>query len=390
MSSIQYNITLPSTGDTHIFHNPHRLQVPGMNARQTKLLKRLTESFGPSGFEREPASIVKGEMESWGDSSEVSKLGSVVFKRKGTSESPRVLLAGHIDEVGFCVTGIHETGFLTFTPLGGWFDQVLLGQRVIIRTREGKLQGVIAATPPHLLPEEERKKVIKIKDMYIDIGTSSKEESQGLGVRIGDPVMPLSPFSVLRGGEVAMGKAFDDRIGAFISMEVVRELGQGDISHPNQVIGAATTQEELGARGAKTVANQVKPDACLVVEADISGDVPGCSEKIAPAKMGQGPAILTYDRSMVPNQALKEFVISVAEEEDIPHQLSIVTKGGTDAGVIHVSGAGCPSLVIGIPTRHIHSHVGLLSLKDAESAISLVTQVVNRLDARTVESFTSF
>jgi endoglucanase len=360
-----------------------------MDPDQVDLLKRLTESFGPSGFERETASVVKEEMEGVADSCRVNKLGSVLFERRGTSDAPKVLVAAHIDEVGFCVTGIDDTGFLSFTPLGGWFDQVLLGQRVTVRTRNYDLEGVIAATPPHLLSEEKRKKVVKQEDMYIDIGTSSRKESEDLGVRTGDPVTPKSDLSLIHRGKIAMGKAFDDRIGTFVAMEAVKRLKAEKVSHPNTVIGAATTQEEIGARGARTVAHDVEPDVCLVVEADVSGDVPGCSDKTAPAKMGNGAAILTYDRSMVPNQPLKDFVISAAEEEKIPHQLSIITKGGTDAGAIHVSGSGCPSLVIGVPTRHIHSHVGLLSLADVDAVCRLVIACITRLDRDTVDSFTA-
>jgi len=354
-----------------------------------EILKRLTESFGPSGFERETAAIVRKRMENVADSCWVNKLGSVIFQKKGAAERPRVLVAGHMDEVGFCVTGIHkETGFLTFGTLGGWFDQVLLSQRVRVRTRSGDLLGVIAATPPHLIAEEDRKKVVKKDRMYIDIGTTSKEESEALGVRIGDPVVPVSPFSLIRDGRIAMGKAFDDRVGTFVAMEVVRRIASEGVPHPNTVLGAATTQEELGARGAKTVAHDTDPDVCFVAETDISGDIPGSGDKVAPAKMGKGVAILTYDASMVPNQPLKEFVIGVAEDAGIPHQLSILTRGGTDAGVIHISGAGCPSIVLGVPTRHIHSHVGMFALSDAEAAVELILECVKRLDQATVSSFT--
>ncbi len=358
-----------------------------MDGRQIALLKDLSEAFGPPGFEKEAASIVRSSVDGVADSCRVNKLGSVIFEKKGSTERPLILIPGHIDEVGFCVTGVHKTGFLTFTQLGGWFDQVLLSQRVMVRTAKGDLGGVIAATPPHLIPQEERKNVVKKEKMFIDIGTSSKGDSENLGVRIGDPVVPISPFSLIHEGKVAMGKAFDDRIGAFVAMETVRKLREGGIEHPNTVVGAATTQEEVGSRGARTVAHDTNPDVCITVEVDIAGDVPGVTDKIAPAKMGKGVSILTYDSSMIPNQPLKEFIIRVAEEEGIPHQLSIITRGGTDAGQIHVSGAGCPSIVLGVPTRHIHSHVGILALDDVEAAINLLVKAIKKLDENTVSSF---
>jgi endoglucanase len=358
-----------------------------MDDRQIELLKKLTESFGPSGFEKETASIVISTLEGMGMSSEVNRLGSVTFLNRGTSDRPLVLIPGHIDEIGFCITGIHkDTGFLTFEQLGGWFDQVLLGQRVTIRSSKGDLTGVISATPPHIIPPDEKKKVVTKDKMYIDIGTTSKDETEGLGVRIGDPVVPISQFSLIREGNIAIGKAFDDRVGTFVAIEAVRRLR--DEEHPNTVMGAATTQEEVGSRGAKTVAQEVNPDVCLTIEVDVSGDVPGTTDKIAPAKMGKGVSILTLDQSMIPNQPLKEYVIGVAESAKIPYQLSILTKGATDAGPIHVSGVGCPSIVLGIPTRHIHSHVGILDLRDVEAMVDLVVECVKGLDDETVSSFT--
>ena len=361
-----------------------------IDEKALKLLKTLCESFGPSGFEREPARIVKNNIQSYVDEVTQDKLGSVIFKRRGETDRPRVLIAGHIDEVGFVISGIEEkTGFLTFNPIGGWWDQVLLTQRVVIRTQKGDIPGVIAAKPPHLIPQEELQKVVKKTNMFIDIGVSSKREAEETGVRIGDPVVPWSPFSIIVNGRVAMGKAFDDRIGAFIAMEVARRLKEGNISHPNTVFGAATVQEEVGLRGATTVAHVVDPDVAIILEVDIAGDVPGIKPHEAPAKMGKGPSILTFDSSMIPNQPLKNFVIKTAEEIGIPYQLSQVSRGGTDAGKIHLSRAGCPSIVISVPTRHIHSHVGLLSLEDTENTVKLTMELVKRLNRELVHSFTT-
>ncbi|OYT49247.1 peptidase M28 [Candidatus Bathyarchaeota archaeon ex4484_231] len=353
------------------------------------ILKQMTESFGPSGFERETSRIIKNYMEKYSDEVLADKLGSVVFVAKGEQERPHVLLAGHIDEVGFVVSGIDEkTGFLSFNPVGGWWDQVLLSQRVVVRTAKGDLHGVIAAKPPHLLSEEDRKKVVTQKQMFIDIGVTSKEEAEKTGVKIGDPVVPWSPFSLVQGGKVAMGKAFDDRIGAFIIMEAIRNIKEKNIAHPNTVYGAATVQEEVGLRGAQTVAHLVDPDVGIVLEVDISGDVPGIKPFEAPAKMGKGPSLLTFDRSMIPNQPLKQFVWETAKEAGIPLQLSQVARGGTDAGRIHLNRVGCPSVVISVPTRHIHSHVGLLSLEDTENAVKLIIELIKRLDKKTTEEFT--
>ena len=354
------------------------------------VLKRMTESFGPSGFERETTRIVKEYMQAYSDEIMTDKLGSIVFTAKGKSERPRVLLAGHVDEVGFVISGIDEkTGFLSFNPLGGWWDQVLLSQRVVVRTEKGDLNGVIASKPPHLLSDEERKKMVEKRDMFIDIGATSGKEATEAGAKMGDPVVPWSPFSLLRNGKIAAGKAFDDRIGVFIMMQAMRRIKEGAIKHPNTLCGAATVQEEVGLRGAQTVANLVDPDVALVFEVDIAGDVPGIRAVDAPTRMGLGPTLLTYDSSMIPNQPLKEFVIKTAKEIDVPLQLSQVARGGTDAGRIHLNKVGCPSAVISVPTRHIHSHVGLLSLEDTENAVKLAIELIKRLDKKTVDSFTA-
>ncbi|MGD2201039.1 MAG: M42 family metallopeptidase [Candidatus Bathyarchaeota archaeon] len=359
-----------------------------LDEKSVDLMKRMMESFGPSGFEREVNALCKEYMDPYADEVLVDKLGTVTFVAKGGSERPRVLLAGHTDEIGFIVSSISDEGYLTFNTLGGWWSQVLLGQRVVIRTSKEYIDGVIASKPPHILPAEERKKLVKKEKMFVDIGATSKEEVEEAGIKIGDPVVPWSPFKLVRDGRVAMGKAFDDRIGAFILMEAIRRIKKEGIEHPNTVYGACTVQEEVGLRGAQTISHLVDPDAGIALEVDIAGDVPGIKPHEAQAKLHEGPCLLTWDRSMIPNQPFKELVIKTANQAQIPLQLSQIS-GGTDAGRIHLNRAGCPSVVLGVPTRHIHSHVGYLSLKDTENAIRLTIELIKRLDQATVEGFTS-
>lgn len=375
-----------------------------MDKTSRDLLEQLSNSFGPSGFEREPIKITKEFIEPYCDEIHFDKLGSLLFTKFGSSRKPVILLPGHIDEIGFVISDINQKGYLSFNTVGGWFDQVLLGQRVLIRTKTGDILGVIAAKPPHLLQPDERNKVIEKNKMFIDIGCSNKKEAEAMGVRIGDPVVPNSTFTTIQKTayemiegkeqekgivELGMGKAFDDRVGVFIATEVVRRLKEQQIEHPNTIIGAATNQEEVGARGARTTAWLAEPDICMTLEVDVAGDVPGIEPHQAQAVLGKGPAILTYDASMIPNQPLKEFVIGIAEKNSIPFQLSSVARGGTDAGAIHLIRAGCPSIVLGVPTRHIHSHVGLVCLDDIDNCVELVLRTVTELDAQTVNSFTT-
>jgi len=359
-----------------------------IDERALSFLKEATEAIGPSGFEEPVLALFKNHYSVYADEVRRDNLGSLVLVKRGSSEAPRVLVAGHVDEVGFLVTGITNEGFVNFTPLGGWFEQVLLAQRVVIKTRSGLVPGVIASKPPHLLAPEERQKVVQISQMFIDVGATSKEEAEKLGIRVGDPVAPWSPFTKTAFDDRIMAKALDDRIGAFIAMEALRVLRERSVDHPNTYYAAATVQEEVGLRGAETVGWVVDHDVAIVTEVDIAGDVPGIKPHEAQAKLGKGPSIVTYDRSMIPNQKLKEFVIQVAEECKIPYQLSAVS-GGTDAGRLHLYRGGRPSIVIGVPTRHIHSHVSVASLADVENAVKLVVELIKRLDREAVNSFKS-
>jgi len=356
---------------------------------EIELLRELSESFGPAGFEREVSEKIRMHVSKFSDEVTSDKLGSVIFRRKGMADRPKIMLAGHIDEVGFIINSIEkDTGYLCFAPLGGWFDQVLLAQRVIVRSKNGDYLGVIASKPPHLLTPEEQNQVVKKDSMFIDVGASSEGDIEKMGIKIGDPAIPYSPFALINEGKVALGKAFDDRLGAVIAIETIRGFAEAGSRHPNTLFGAATVMEEVGLRGAGTSAHVIDPDAAIVLEVDIAGDVPGIKPREAPTKMGKGPSIVTYEATMIPNQAFKNLAIKVAEDEKIPFQLSLTTRGGTDAGRIHIHKTGCPTIVICVPTRHIHSHVALLSTSDLAYAIKLTSKIVERLDWSTVESFT--
>ncbi len=350
------------------------------------LLKELTEAHGISGYEAPVRAIVRKHLESLGELSQ-DKLGSVICRKIGSQEGPRVMLSGHMDEIGFMVKHVTKEGYLKFLQLGGWFDQVLLGQRVIIKTRKGDVVGVIGAKPPHLLPPDERTKVVEKKDMYIDIGATSKADVEEAGVRVGDPVVPRADFVRLATGKTYLSKAFDDRIGTALVISALQNLQEND--HPNTVYGAVTVQEEVGLRGARTSAWVADPDVAIVLESDIAGDVPGIQDEVSAVKLGAGPSILMYDGSMIPNGKLRDFVIDTAAELGIPVQLSYVERGGTDGGAIHVHKIGVPTIVLSVAARHIHSHGAIIHRDDYDNAVKLLTEVIRRLDAETVAKFTA-
>ncbi len=360
----------------------------GIKDLNLDLLKELSEAFGPSGYEHRTVKIVKEYITPYVDEVNSDKTGSFIFEKKGKEDGPVVLMAGHVDEIGFIITHINDSGFLRFLPIGAWSNQTLLGQKVSIVTRKGKkLTGVICSVPQILV---RRNDVIKKEDMFIDVGCGKRKEVEDMGVRIGDPVVPLSQFELIKNGSVAMGKAFDDRVGVFVILETIRFLKELGIEHPNRMVGAATVQEEIGVRGARTTVATVKPDISFAIESDVASDIPGIPEDKAFAKMGHGMSIVTYDGTMMPNIYLREYVIDKAEELEIPHQLSAIAAGGTDAGVFHLYERGCPSLVLGVPCRHIHTHVSLLSLEDVASCIRLLLQLSTRLDHKTVKDFTPY
>ncbi len=349
-----------------------------------KLLQALTEAHGVPGYEQEVRALLRSYLEPLGEITQ-DKIGSLIC-RQG-DEAPRVMLAAHMDEIGFMVRHITDEGFLKFVPLGGWWDQVLLGQRVLVKTHRGDVIGVIGAKPPHLLPQDERKKLVEKKAMYIDIGATSRKEVEEAGVRVGDPVVPDSRFAVLAGGKTYLAKAFDDRVGCALLVEVMRHFA--DRPHPNTLYGVVTVQEEVGLRGATTSVEVVNPDVAIILESDIAGDVPGIKPEESAIKLGKGPSLLLYDARMIPNLKLRDLVIETARQEGIPLQFSAMERGATDGGAIHLHREGVPTVVLGVAARHIHSHGAIIHREDYEGALRLVTALVARLDAETVADLTA-
>lgn len=348
----------------------------------TRLLQELTEAHGVPGYEAPVRGVVRRYLEGLGELSQ-DQLGSVICHRAGPESAPRVMLAGHMDEIGFMVKLITAEGYIKFIPLGGWFDQVLLGQRVIIKTRKGDVVGVIGVKPPHMLSAEERRKVVERKEMYIDIGATSLAEVEAAGVRPGDPIVPRADFVELANGKSYLSKAFDDRVGVALMISALREL-RGK-SQPNDLYCAATVMEEVGLRGATTSVEAINPDVAIVLESDIAGDVPGVSKDESTVKLGKGPTVLLYDARMIPNVKLRDLVMDTAQEIGISIQTSAIEGGATDGAAIHLHRTGVPTVVIAVPARHIHSHSSILHRDDYDQAVKLLVALISKLDAACVE-----
>ncbi len=349
-----------------------------------QFLKAVTEAHGVPGYESEVRAVLRELMAPLGELSQ-DKLGSLICHRPG--DGPRVMLAGHMDEIGLIVTHIDDNGFLKFLQLGGWWDQTILSQRVIVKTHQGDVVGVVGAKPPHLISADERNKMVAKKDMYIDIGATSKADTEAAGVRVGDPVVPDSQFALMAGGKTYLSKAFDNRVGCAVVIDTLRHFA-AEGGNPNDLYGVQTVMEEVGLRGATTSARAVDPDVAIILEADIAGDVPGIKKEQSSVRLGGGPALSVFDARMIPNTKLRYLVIDTAAELGIPLQFSNMPGGSTDGGAIHLNNIGVPTVVIGVPARHIHSHGSIIHRDDYDNAVKLVTALVARLDAATVAGLT--
>ncbi|MCT4786445.1 M42 family metallopeptidase [Exiguobacterium aestuarii] len=348
------------------------------------MLKRLTDATGVPGNEGEVRQLMREYLEPHVESFEQDGLGSLFGQVTGDTEGPRVMIAGHMDEVGFMVTRIEEGGFLRFQALGGWWNQVLLAQRMDVVTRSGeKIPGVIGAKPPHVLPLEARKKPVEIKDMFLDIGATSKDEVAEWGIRPGDTVVPHCEFTVMKNENFLMAKAWDNRIGCAIAIEAAKRLKEE--SFPGVVFTGATVQEEVGLRGAVTAANLIQPDVAIAVDTGIPSDTPGMTPAEGLSKLGDGVQVIFFDATTVTNPRLVDLIVDVAKENDIKYQLDLTPGGGTDAGRFHLSGIGMPAIALTVPVRYLHTNVSIIHKDDYEAAIELVVALTKRLDHETVQ-----
>lgn len=351
-----------------------------------QMLKDLVDAPGVPGQEEAVRRVMRRYLEPLSEIS-TDNLGSVIGRKAGASSSPKIMLAGHLDEIGFMVTRITDEGYIKFQTLGGWWEQVMLAHRIEIYTREGPVVGVIGSKPPHILSADERNKVVDKKTMFIDIGATSRAEAESWGVRPGDPIVPVGPFAQMRNPDLLMAKAWDNRFGCALAIETLRRL-QGE-RHPNTVYAVGTVQEEVGLRGAATTTHLIQPDIGIALDTGIAGDMPGVSVDDAAGKLGGGPVILLYDGSMIAHTGLRNLVIDTAQAEGIPLQFDKMPGGGTDGGRMHIFGAGVPTVVIGVAVRYIHTHTAIMHRHDFTQAADLLAALVRRLDAETVQQLKS-
>jgi len=359
-----------------------------MDQATLEMFKQLTEEVGAPGNEKRVRDLMRSYLVPYADQIHHDGLGSLVAEKTGDASGPSVVLAAHLDEVAFIVTHITEDGYLKFRPLGGWWAQVMLAQRVQVLTRTGLIDGVIGSVPPHLLTAEARRKMVEIDDMFIDVGASSRKEAEEFGIRPGDTILPVCPFTLLKNPKLMLAKAWDNRLGCAVVIEVLKRLHQQ--AHPNRVYGVGTVMEEVGRRGGRTVGQMLQPDVAFSIDVGIAGDTPGVKPTQSSSKLGAGPEICIYDAGLIAHAGLRDLVISVAEQEGIPYQLTSIPGGATDAASIHTAGSGVPSLGLSVPARYIHSHASIIHYDDYENLVKLLVALMLRLDAKQVEALRTY
>jgi endoglucanase len=334
------------------------------------LLKKLSNAHGISGYEDEIREIIRKELEDYVDEIRIDKMGNLICVKNGSK--PELMVAAHMDEIGFMVKHIDDKGFIRFTPIGGWFSQIVLGQRVVLHGNKGKLYGVIGSKPPHLMKEDEKKKVVKVKDMFIDVGAKSKDDAVDMGIEIGTPITP--DRDVTKTGKRVTGKAFDDRAGLAAMIEALKQT-----KSDSTIYAVGTVQEEVGLKGARTSAFALEPDAAIVIDVCIATDFPGAESAYMDIRLGKGAVITVADasgRGLIASKKILEWLKTTAENNNIPYQLEVAEGGTTDATAIHLTKAGVPTGVISIPSRYVHSPVEVIDLEDLKNASLLVARAL--------------
>jgi endoglucanase len=341
------------------------------------LLEKLSNAFGPSGCEDEVRQILARSLRGQVDTLETDALGNLVAVKRGTGPEPRlrVMIDAHTDEVGLMITRIEKAGLLGFRAVGGIEARLLMSKGVLVGKK--RLQGVITAPPIHLTKPDQRKKILPINQLVIDIGASSEEEAKSL-VGLGDYATFDTRFQVLESPilRTVTGKAFDDRIGCAVAAALAEDEYAVDL------FLSFSAQEEVGLRGARVAAYRIEPDLAIALEGTICDDSPKKKDVSPTTELGKGPAITIMDRSFIADKRLTSLLTEVARTNGIPFQFKQPGLGGTDAGAIHLSRTGVPSAAVSVPSRYIHGPVSMASLNDLEQTVDLLKATLHALPSK--------
>ena len=341
-----------------------------------ELLERLCQAHGIGGREEAVRAVVRAELEPLVDTIEVDTLGNLVATRKGSG--PRIMIAAHMDEIGFVVRHIDDKGFIRFQKVGGFDPRNLVAQRVLIHPRNGEpIPGMLqpGAKPVHLMgPNDSRE--LKLEDLFIDTGLDPDAVKERVG--IGD--MVTLDRATTRMGDLVVSKALDDRVGIYIMIESVRAASDADA----EIIAVATTQEEVGLRGAQTAAYHLEPDIAIALDVTIAGDIPGMPDDQAVTRIGGGAAIKVFDSSQIPHAAIIDSLRETAERDGIAHQMEVLPMGGTDAGAIQRVRGGAYTGTISIPSRYLHSVNEAAHVDDIDACVRLLTRFIETVNLEAI------
>ncbi len=349
-------------------------------ARLVELLTAFADCFGPPGGEAPVAKLLEQYLPP-GCQVRRDGLGSILAEKTGNQPHPRIMLAAHLDEIGFMVQGITSQGYLRLQALGGWEPSLLPGQRLLIQTAQGPREGVVAALPIHF--RQENAKPLKMEELLVDIGADSPAAVAALGVSLGDLAVPRADLSILN-EHYLVHKAWDDRVGVAALAAVLQHFQTHP--HPNTLIAVGTVQEEVGSRGATAAVELAQPDVALVLEGPPADDLPGLSPDPPQGALNRGVQIRLFDPSIIVPQTFWRWVVGLAQERQIPHQLAVRRSGATDARVIHSAQGGIPTIVLGVPVRYAHSPASMIHLADVEALLALTVAIIENLDAARLQT----
>ena len=337
------------------------------------LLARLSEVGGVPGREEAVRELIAAELEGVADSLETDAMGNLIARKKSKKKgAKRVLVAAHMDEIGFYVRFVDDAGFLRVQPLGGFDARNLFARQVTVHTGSGEvLVGVMnpGVKPIHIAPQDEREGVPKLTDFFVDTGLDA--ETVKAKVKLGDPVTLRQPFVDL--GVVVTGKALDDRVNCFILVELLKALKKP----AHDVYAVFSTQEEVGLRGATTAAYTVEPDIGIALDTTLAVDIPGTPAEQRVTKLGEGVALKVMDSSMISTKWLLDEFVALAEKNGVPYQLELLPLGGTDAGAMQRSRKGVASLTLSIPSRYVHTVTETVAKRDVEGLLALLTHYLS-------------
>jgi endoglucanase len=337
------------------------------------LLKKISETPGVPGYEKPIRDLVIDKIQTLADSIEVDNMGNVIATKKGKTDK-KVMLAAHMDEIGFIVNHIDENGFVRFIPLGGFDPKTLTSQRVVIHG-EKKLVGVMGSKPVHVMSDEEKKRAPKTEDYFIDLGMKKEEVEKY--VEIGNPI--TRDRELIEMGDCVNGKSLDNRISVFVLIEVLKALQ--NVDHPYDIYAVFTVQEEVGIRGAQVATQKIEPDFGFAIDTTIAFDVPGSQPHEQVTRLGEGAAIKILDSTAIADYRMVQYIKKVAKENEINWQPELLAKGGTDTAMVQrMTKSGSIAGAVSIPTRHIHQVIETIHKDDIQSSINLIMHCLVDLD----------